>query len=89
MDLVGGLNHANVKTEQLGVVDPGKILSVFGSPFDSRVGKPTKRIMDDPEKQELVDGSSTSQASHHHGVGCTVLVIALGLGMILYRLWVC
>ncbi len=89
VDLVGGPNHANVKTEQLGVVDPGKILSVFRSPFDGRVQKPTKRITEDPEKQELVDGSSTSQASHHHGVGYTVLVIALGLGMILYRLWAC
>lgn len=84
VDAVGGQQITNAMRQKLGEYDFENTVSMPPGPFDSRFAK---RTADDPEKQELVDGSSTNRRQHHHQVEYTLLVLALCTGFVWYNFW--
>lgn len=59
-------------------IPEGPFIDVFGS---------MKLALDDPEKQELVDFPRVTQRNDRYEADHPVSVIALGLGIVLYKLW--
>ena len=83
LDAVGDPPHANATWKRSGNGHFERVASLSQGPSDGRV---TKRTTNDPEKQELVSGASTSRRIYQYGGRYTILAVALILGISLYGL---
>lgn len=82
--VAGVQDFPNVPSRTLDDDEVEKGTRLLPSLFDSQMP-----FIEDPEKLKIVGSLRTSQHRHVRGIKHIVLLVALILGIVLYRLWIC